>query len=82
MPGFEMYNFRICSTDYEKYIDEEIQKILLDAMPINNEFFEDVARREIFTEILTNYLTKIVNSDSPYTIFDNVYSVFHNALKY
>lgn len=72
---------KICQIDFEKYIDEEIQKILLEALPISNQFFKDDEKRELFLEILTNYLENIVSGKIPYTIFDNIFDVFKILLK-
>lgn len=80
-PGFELYNLRICQTDFEKYIDEEILKILSEALPITNEFFEDDEKRELFLEILTNYLENIISNQQSYSIFNNIYDVFKVVLK-
>jgi uncharacterized protein YejL (UPF0352 family) len=79
-PGFEMRDFKICNTDFEKYMDEEIEKLLSEAMPITNEFFEDKEKVELFTKIIKNYLTKIINKEIPYSIVDNIYKAFTDAL--
>lgn len=80
-PGVELYNLRISQTDFGKYTDEEILKILLEALPITNEFFQNDEKRELFLEILTNYLESIITNKQPYSIFDNIYDVFKIVLK-
>lgn len=72
---------KISQIDFEKYIDEEIQKLLLEALPISNEFFKNDEKRELFLEILTNYLESIVSGQMPYSIFDNIFDVFNFVLK-
>lgn len=81
-PGFELYNLKISQTDFEKYTDEEIQKLILENLPITNEFFLDEEKRDLFLEILTNYLQTIIKGEKPYSIFDNIIDVFKIVLKY
>lgn len=79
-PGFELRDSKICNADHEKYMDDEIEKLLAEAMPISNEYFEDEEKIEIFTKVITSYLTKIINKEIPYSIFDDIYKVFNDAL--
>lgn len=72
---------KISQTDFEKYTDEEIQKLILDNLPITNDFFLDEEKRELFLEILTNYLQTIIKGEKPYSIFDNIFDVFKIVLK-
>jgi hypothetical protein len=79
-PGFEMRDKKICNADHEKYMDDEIEKLLSEAMPIGIEYFEDNEKIEIFTNVITKYLKKIINGEIPYSIFDDIYKVFNDAL--
>lgn len=80
-PGFELRSIKISQIDFEKYTDEEIQKFLLEALPIKNEFFEESKKRDAFTDIVTKYLTKLLNGEHPYSIFDNFINVFQKVLE-
>lgn len=80
LPGFEMRDYKICNADHEKYMDDEIEKLISEAMPITNDYFDDTEKVEIFTNVITKYLTKIINGEIPYSIFDNIYKVFNDAI--
>ena len=79
-PGFELRIGKIFNADHEKYMDEEIEKFLSDSMPINNEYFEEEAKRTLFEDAIKKYLIRIFNKEMPFLIIDNIYKVFEEAL--
>lgn len=61
-------------------MDEEIQKILFEALPINNELLENSKNRDLFDNVLKKYLAKIINCEHPYSLFDSIFNIFQKVL--